>query len=263
MKILLIDNTKAEKFHFTRLLEKRMNYLIGEENVVCCSTIIDVVGYIQSHDEEIDAAILSGSTLNLSQPNRVEYIRKSLCALLRLNNIPVLGICFGMQLISMAYGGVLDRLKNPYQCEVKLQIQAGSILFHGKGTSHHATLSHQDYVIDAPKDFNILSRHNQTIQVIEAIHLLRFGVQFHPEKDANGAEICVLTNFFRFVKERITLPCELQQINEDDRIRFLMILLQTNNLKKAVESTQIKNKHFLMGVWRHHMRIWNMKAILL
>lgn len=263
MRILLIDNTKADKVHFTRLLEKRLFELVGTSNVVRCNSVDKLVEYLDQESSPFDAAVLSGSTLNLSEPNRIQQIRKSLSALLRLTNTPILGICFGMQLISMAYGGVIQRLDAGFQEEATLHVKAGSLLFHGLETVTRVTLSHQDFVERAPVDFDTFGCINDCIQVIESLRFLRFGVQFHPEKKAKDASSCVLLNFCRFVHERCTLPTELYAIDERCRIRFVLSLNRTSNLKLAKKAANDIDKDRLMAVWRHHILSWNMPARLI
>lgn len=263
MRILLIDNTKSDKVHFTRLLERRLFDLIGSENVIRCSTVEKVVEHLDKEDEPFDAAVLSGSTLNLSEPNRVQQIRKSLSALLRLTDTPILGICFGMQLISMAYGGVIKRMDAGFNEEASLHVREGSVLFHGLETVTNVTLSHQDFVENAPPDFETFGQIHGCIQVIESLRFLRFGVQFHPEKKATGATVCTLLNFCRFVQERCTLPAELSAINERCRIRFTLNLHRTFNLRASETLVKDIDRDTLMAIWRHHIYSWNIPAVLI
>ena len=114
MKILLIDNTKPEKDHFTQQLDERLKELLGRQGeVVRCTTAEDVLRATYINEDAFDAAVLSGSSLNLSQPQCVGIISKSTSALLRMAHIPILGICFGMQLMCSVYGGNVRRLDAP------------------------------------------------------------------------------------------------------------------------------------------------------
>ena len=257
MRILLIDNTKADSAHFTRLLEKRLSNLIGKTNVITCSTIQEVVTSINDDANSIDAAILSGSTLNLSQPNRIEHMRKSLSALLRLPNVPVLGICFGMQLIAMTYGGLVRRLNSGYAREAAIHVSADSVLFHGTPRQTFVTLSHQDYVEQAPVDFNVFSVYEGCVQVIESLRLLRFGVQFHPEKVADGATACTLLNFCRFVQEKIALPASLSDIDDSTRMRIVFIFRRCLDSDVRSQVVPFLDRNTVSRILCHHAQIWD------
>ena len=135
---------------------------------------------INSH--KFDAAILSGSSLNVSQPTKLDHVKKSICTLIRLQDIPILGICFGMQLMCHAYGGCVKRLIEPIKCEQVIEVSKDSALLNGKETKLKVVLSHQDFVEYLPSDFKSFSSSNGCIQIMECISLLRFGVQFHPER---------------------------------------------------------------------------------
>ena len=125
MKFLLVDNSKADLCEFTRQLEKR---LAQDVDVVCCTDIHDLKS---TNINDIDAVVLSGSSRNISQPQKMEHIRKSICTLLRYQK-PTLGICFGMQLIACAYGGVVKRLDDPIKKEETIYVEKNSILLNGE-----------------------------------------------------------------------------------------------------------------------------------
>ena len=220
MKILLVDNTKKNLCDFTRLLEKRL-YSFTNDIVVCND--IDKINSILY--EDFDAIILSGSSLNLSQPNKIDYFSKSVNILLRFPNIPVLGICFGMQLIVASYGGHICRLEKVRDKNHTLEVEKNSILFGGTHVCVNVTLSHQDFVKKVPPDFHIYSKDGDSVQVVESLKYLRFGVQFHPEKKVENETVCVLENFFNFLIERIHIPKHLSLQNYYEKILSVLFLL--------------------------------------
>jgi GMP synthase (glutamine-hydrolysing) len=191
MRVLLVDNTKADKCDFTLKLEALLE------------TMVEIVRFEDTTDD-FDAAILSGSSLNLSEPNRMEWYHKSINVLLRMGSRPVLGICFGMQLICSAYGGKVGRLQSKEQCQPSIDVRAGSVLLNGEACSMRVTLSHQDYVSVVPPGFVSYSRRGEHIQIVESLEFMRFGVQFHPECAAPLETRCVLRNFLAFAARRVT-----------------------------------------------------------
>ena len=250
MKVLLIDNSKADLCEFTRLLEKWLQSNV--EEVVCCDDIDDIVTNL--NEKEYDAAILSGSSINLSEPNRLEYVRKSISTILRLHT-PILGICFGMQLIASSYGGFVKRLDYQVKEESKIQV-LNSVLMNTGDISIKVTCSHQDYVSKLPPDFKICSMHKNCIYMFESIKFLRFGVQFHPECKVDGESVCVLHNFFKFVLERSSLPIYIPD--------ELWVDVICNLPKKRVRHfLNILSIDEILHIWHNHRKIWNMPSIMI
>lgn len=257
MRILLIDNSKPDLCEFTRSLETRLGFF--SSHVTCCHTVDEVLKYLETNDPDI--AILSGSSLNVSQPQKMIFMRKSITTLLRLQGIPVLGICFGMQLMCVTYGGVVKRLQQPVKCEDHIHVEAGSVLLNDKSCNINVTLSHQDYVASIPNDFVVYSKRNQSIQIFESLKFLRFGVQFHPERIAGHETNCVLHNFIKFSLERSSIPSCCAHI--PDKIRIILLFsISRNELHKIRHQYDI-DIDTIMILWRHHMKIWNLPAILI
>lgn len=95
-------------------------------------------------------------------------------------NIPVLGICYGMQLITHLLGGTVKKGEKGEYGKATLEIQRSNALL--SGVSRHSTvwMSHFDEVQDVPAGFAI----NAVSDVISAISNESkkiYGVQFHPE----------------------------------------------------------------------------------
>ena len=223
MKLLLVDNSKANLCEFTRILESKLTNMTS--SLTCCQTIDEVIKF--TNECQYDAVILSGSSLNLSQPQKFNNIHKSVAVLLRLSNIPILGICFGMQMISTAYGGCVKRLVNTVNEEKTIHIKKGSVLLNGEACNMTVTLSHQDFVENIPSDFKSYSKLSDVHQVIESVKFQRFGVQFHPERKAQNENICILDNFLKYVNEKNNIPPTLE-IDEIQRIQLLMDIKYKN-----------------------------------
>tara|TARA_A100001015_G_C14920564_1_gene684156 strand:+ start:45 stop:800 length:756 start_codon:yes stop_codon:yes gene_type:complete len=249
MRILLVDNTKNNKCDFTRILEKKL--LFFTKDVTVCD---DIEKINDITNQMFDAIILSGSSLNLSQPNKIEYINKSVNILLRYSDTPILGICFGMQLILASYGSNIKRLETPQNKECMINVDKNSILFGGLPVKSNVTLSHQDYASCAPDDFNVYSRYNGCIQVAESLKFKRFGVQFHPEKKVENEPVCVLSNFFIFLKEIKTIPYNISLI------KYYTLVFDVKNTKRVKNNEFEKN--FIMLLWNNHRHIWNIPSLL-
>lgn len=111
--------------------------------------------------------------------------------------IPILGICYGMQLLAYELGGDVDRSdKREYgQQEVDL-LQTDTGLFAGFSAKNKFLMSHSDQVTQLPDGFKVIaSSENTPIVAMENTMSHIYGVQFHPEVKAsiNGDQL--LRNF--------------------------------------------------------------------
>ena len=100
------------------------------------------------------------------------------------SKIPMLGICFGHQILCKALGAKV--VKNDKGWEIgSSQIHLTgeglkSDLFTDFKDDFYAYESHQDVVIDLPSDVNILAYNNYGLQAFSFLDYIH-GVQFHPE----------------------------------------------------------------------------------
>jgi GMP synthase (glutamine-hydrolysing) len=114
--------------------------------------------------------------------------------------IPILGICYGLQLIGFQLGGEVDKAAKREYGSAELVIDDRSDLFAGSAfeNEHHATvwMSHGDHLTRIPPGFEPFGHtSNAPICAIREPARRIFGVQFHPEvvHTAKGKEI--LRNF--------------------------------------------------------------------
>ncbi|MFC2074991.1 glutamine-hydrolyzing GMP synthase [Bdellovibrionota bacterium] len=118
--------------------------------------------------------------------------------------IPVLGICYGMQLMSYLLGGKVEKATAREYGRAELTVTDNSDLFAGFSTEEPTSvwMSHGDRIGSLPSDFKVIAKSkNSPIGACGHKGLPIFGVQFHPEvtHTARGGEI--LHNFtFRVAK---------------------------------------------------------------
>lgn len=98
------------------------------------------------------------------------------------SGIPVLGICYGMQLISDKLGGSVIKTKKREYGHAKLFVDDSKDLFKGLPEEFTSWMSHGDYVSEIPSGFVQLAHTDNTRFAAIADHPRKiFGVQFHPE----------------------------------------------------------------------------------
>jgi GMP synthase (glutamine-hydrolysing) len=102
--------------------------------------------------------------------------------LLETLNCPLLGICYGLQLVSAALGGAVSPSRNREYGYARLQVTApDSPLFAGLPAELDVWLSHGDYVTSVPPGFRITARTDEALNALEDLSRCIYGVQFHPE----------------------------------------------------------------------------------
>ena len=114
--------------------------------------------------------------------------------------IPVLGICYGLQLMAKELGGNVKQEKMREYGKAELLIDDESNIFAGLSKQLQTWMSHGDTVIDLPKKFKPLAHTSNTkFAAIGDPERKLFGVQFHPEvvHTPQGTEI--LKNFIYII----------------------------------------------------------------
>ena len=179
--LIIIDNTKNLKK--ACMTPKLLNYLDKIKiKYLVASTRLEVNRILDEYKKEIKGAILTGGPLCLSEELTITSINKNIAILLELKNIPVLGICFGFQIMAASYGGEIKSMKKEESGIFKINILRETELLNGLSNNFNVYQSHKDTVIQLPKSFNIIGiDDNNKIQIIENIKEKRWGVQFHPE----------------------------------------------------------------------------------
>jgi GMP synthase (glutamine-hydrolysing) len=109
---------------------------------------------------------------------------------------PVLGICYGFQLLSANFGGEVKPSPNREYGHARLTIlDPDSPLFVGLPPEIDVWLSHGDYVTSLPESFHPIARTRETLNAFEDLNRRIFGVQFHPEVVHTPLGIEILRNF--------------------------------------------------------------------
>ncbi len=110
--------------------------------------------------------------------------------------IPVLGICYGMQLMGYLLGGRVDSSTKREYGHAWLSHSSSSDLFKGLPKKITVWMSHGDKVVKLPQGFEpVASTHNSAFSAMQDKQKRIFGLQFHPEvvHTPQGKEI--LRNF--------------------------------------------------------------------
>ena len=110
--------------------------------------------------------------------------------------IPILGICYGMQTLAEQMGGQVISADHKEFGHSELQITKDCILFHGLEKSLNVWMSHGDQVQDLPDDFELVaSTTTAPIAVMQHESKPIYALQFHPEVTHTEDGQNVLNNY--------------------------------------------------------------------
>lgn len=110
--------------------------------------------------------------------------------------VPILGICYGMQLMSQHFQGKVDKAQLREYGKATVELKGKSLLYDGLDPEQVVWMSHGDLVVETPSGFTVDAT-SQTCPIAGMSHPEQglYAVQFHPEvrHSQNGNEI--LKNF--------------------------------------------------------------------
>ena len=205
-KILIIDFGSQ----FTQLIARRIRESGVYSEIISHNKVKN-----KNIDNSIKGIILSGGPLNVYQINKYSFDKRII-----ENQIPVLGICFGHQILSKLNGGRVKQSKYREFGLANIRKKRESILiknFFNKKNINKVWMSHADQVSKLPKNFNVIaSSQNSKFAIIENKKKNFYGVQFHPEvtHTENGKKL--INNF-------IFLVCKIKRnwSSKDQKIKLI------------------------------------------
>ena len=193
-KILIIDFGSQ----FTQLIARRIRELGVFSEIISHKKIKN-----KNINTSIKGIILSGGPLNVYQINKYSFDEKII-----ENQIPILGICFGHQILSKLNGGKVKQSKYREFGLANIYKKRESILiknFFDNRNINKVWMSHADQVSKLPKNFNVIaSSHNSKFAIIENKKKNFYGVQFHPE-------VTHTENGKKLIKNFIFLICKIKK----------------------------------------------------
>ena len=113
-------------------------------------------------------------------------------------NVPILGICYGMQFLTHMLGGLVAKATDREYGNATITIRDDRDLFLGFGKDNKQTvwMSHGDRIDQMPEGFHVIaSSKNSPIAAMADISRMYFGVQFHPEVAHTPEGTKILRNF--------------------------------------------------------------------
>ena len=192
-KILIIDFGSQ----VTRLIARRIRDFGVYSEIITPEDLEKIINF-----KNIHGLIFSGGPSTVTKkffpkiPKRVFFL-----------NIPILGICYGLQLIAKNFGGrIKSNTKKREYGRTLIKKRRNSLLTEHfyKNQKSEVWMSHQDCVTKLPPDFyTVASSNSSKYAILEHKNKSIFGIQFHPEVSHTNRGIILLKNFvFKICKAK-------------------------------------------------------------
>ena len=205
-KVLIIDFGSQ----FTQLIARRTREL---------GVFSEIISHTKIRNKNIDirvkGIILSGGPLNVYEIKKYSFDKKilDLC-------LPILGICFGHQILSKLNGGKVKQSKHREFGLANIYKKKDSLLtknFFGTKKTKKVWMSHADQVSKLPLNFKVIaSSTNSKFAIVENKNKKFFGIQFHPEVTHTESGKKLIKNF-------IFLICKIKRnwSSKDQKLKLI------------------------------------------
>jgi len=148
--------------------------------------------------DEPAAVILSGGPKSTADEDAPDFDFEHLVGL----KIPVLGVCYGMQLSNIKWGGEVAKSDHREFGPAEIHPESeGEFLFGGISPGTQIWMSHSDTVSKVPEGTKVLAKNQQGTPVALQWADNYFGIQFHPEVTHTEDDGIVLRNFLKLVPD--------------------------------------------------------------
>tara|TARA_Y100000768_G_scaffold352236_1_gene303656 strand:+ start:3198 stop:4757 length:1560 start_codon:yes stop_codon:yes gene_type:complete len=216
-KILIIDFGSQ----VTKLIARRIRELGVYSEIITPQKLNKIKEY-----RNIKGLIFSGGPSTVTN-KKFQSVPKEVFK----KKIPILGICYGLQLISKLFGGKIksSKKKREFGRAILFKKKSSPLINNFLNTRKVVWMSHEDAVVKLPKNFKMIaSTKDSKFTIIENIKKNFFGVQFHPEvtHTDNGIQIfknflfliCKIKKRWNIISQKKRLIREIKEIVKTDKV---------------------------------------------
>ena len=181
-KILVIDCGSNKTPYISQIVDDYMD-------VTTCK----LLDFTNEDLNGITGVIISGAPILITEVDPTRYLEKVEC--IKDTKIPVLGICFGHQIIGLLFGASSSRMREDRDWQT-VEAYEECILFNRLPDEIEMMEDHCE-TISIPPNFQLIASSDACInEVMQHIDRKIYGVQFHPEVSGNHGNI-LIENFVK------------------------------------------------------------------
>ena len=169
-KILIVDFGSQ----LTKLIARRIRDLGVYSEIITSNQLAKINQY-----HNIKGVIFSGGPATVTVKKFQSVPEK-----IFTKKIPILGICYGLQLISKIFGGKIkpSRKRREFGRAILIKKKSSLLIKNFLSSKRSVWMSHEDAVVKLPRGFKVIaSTNNSKLTIIENSKSKIYGVQFHPE----------------------------------------------------------------------------------
>ena len=216
-KIIIIDFGSQ----VTKLIARRIRELGVYSEIITPRALYKIKDY-----HNIKGIILSGGPSSVTS-QKFQSISKEIFT----KNIPILGICYGLQLIAKIFGGKIKsaKKKREFGRAFLFKKKSSPLIKNFLKSNKSVWMSHEDAVVKLPKDFKTIAYTKESkLAIIENTKKKLYGVQFHPEvtHTLNGKQIfknflfliCKIKKRWNVISQKRRLIQEIKNTVKNEKV---------------------------------------------
>lgn len=211
MRVLIIDNNIEPKSWGAQDLLSHAVHAPGATVTVRRAPQRDLPGRLDQYDR----FIISGSLTSVNEQGPwIDDLENAIRRILDLRR-PLLGVCYGHQMIARTLGGMKSVRKSPTPEYgwTSVELLTPSPLFAGLSNSFYSFSSHFDEICELPKGLVRVARSNLCdVQAFQMADRPVYGIQFHPEKPLAKGE-AAMSN-----RKKLGTPKQLLHFGEGKKL---------------------------------------------
>ena len=187
MKTLIVDNT-------SKLINELFNLAPMPVEIVEWNNLknIDL--------NNVNLIILSGASNLFAIVEHEENLDNEIDLIINSNK-PIIGICYGCELVARAFGAKLEKMDTEKRGSVQIKALKKDNLF-GDLESFTAYEAHHWVIKNIPEDLEVLGTSDHGVEIFKHRTRPIYGLQFHPEKTESGSGKIIFENILKEIKKR-------------------------------------------------------------